>query len=69
VVSGADAGLEPPACGAFTEATQRDLLHHCTHWPAAEVYAVLAPAAARIIEDVAGLKRIVAAPVKTEAGQ
>jgi hypothetical protein len=53
--------------GAFTEATQRDLLRRCTHWPAvAEVYAVLAPAAARIFDDITGLQRIIAAPTKTE---
>jgi hypothetical protein len=54
---------------AFTEATQRDLLRRCTHWPAAaEVYAVVSPAAKRIWEDVAGLQRIIAAPTKTERG-
>jgi hypothetical protein len=53
--------------GAFTEATQRDLLRRCTHWPsAAEVYAVVAPAAARIWDDIAGLQRIIAAPTKME---
>jgi hypothetical protein len=53
--------------GAFTEATQRDLLRSCTHWPAAaEVYAVVSPAAGRIWEDIAGLQRIIAAPTKAE---
>jgi hypothetical protein len=53
--------------GAFTAATQRDLLRRGTHWPAAaEVYAVVAPAAGRIWEDVAGLQRVIAAPTKTE---
>jgi hypothetical protein len=53
--------------GAFTEATQRDLLRSCTHWPAAaEVYAVVSPAAGRIWEDIAGLRRIIAAPIKME---
>jgi hypothetical protein len=36
--------LDGVPLGAFTEATQRDLLRRCTHWPAAaEVYAVLDP--------------------------
>jgi hypothetical protein len=56
--------------GAFTEATQCDLLRACTHWPAAaEVYAVVSPAAGRIWEDTAGLQRIIAAPTKTEGDQ
>jgi hypothetical protein len=53
--------------GAFTEVSQRDVLRRCTHWPAAaEVYAVVAPDAGRIRDDIAGLKRILAAPLKTE---
>lgn len=59
--------LDGLPAGAFTEATQRDLLRRCTHWPsAAEVYAVVSPAAARIWEDTAGLHRIIAAPTKPE---
>jgi hypothetical protein len=55
--------------GAFTEATQRDLIRRSTHWPsAAEVYAVVAPAALQIWEDVAALQRMVAAPTKGEDG-
>lgn len=56
--------------GAFTEATQRDLLRSCTHWPsAAEVYAVVSEAAYRIRENIAGLQRIIAAKTKTEGDQ
>jgi hypothetical protein len=33
---------------------------------AADVYAVLAPVTVRIRDDIAGLKRIIAAPTKTE---
>jgi hypothetical protein len=59
--------LDGVPVGAFTDATQRDLLRSCTHWPAAaEVYAVVSPAAGRIWEDIAGLRRIIAAPIKME---
>jgi hypothetical protein len=54
--------------GAFTAATQRDLLGRCTDRPsAADVYAVLAPVAVRIRYGIAGLKRVIAAPTKEEA--
>ena len=59
--------LDGLPAGAFTEATQCDLLRSCTHWPAAaEVYAVVSPAAGRIWEDIAGLQRVIGAKTKTE---
>jgi hypothetical protein len=62
--------LDGLPCGAFTEATQRDLLRRCTHWPStAEVYAVVADATGRIWEDIAGLRRVIAAPTKSEGDQ
>jgi hypothetical protein len=62
--------LDGMPIGAFTEATQRDLLRRCTHWPAAaEVYAVVSPTAARIAESIAGLQRMIIAPTKTEGEQ
>jgi hypothetical protein len=62
--------LDDLPAGAFTAATQRELLRRCTHWPAAsEAYAVVAPAAGCIWEDVAALQRVIAAPTKVEEGR
>ena len=51
--------------GAFSEATQRELLRRCSHWPsAAEVYTVVREDAARVRLEVEALERIVAAPTR-----
>jgi hypothetical protein len=50
--------------GGFTKATQCVLLPRSPHWSsAAEVHVMLAPAAVRIRDDIAGLKRIIAVPL------
>lgn len=60
--------LDGVASGAFTAVTQRDLLRRCTHWPAAaEVYEVVSAITWKLHADIAGLKRILAAPLKTES--
>lgn len=59
--------LDGVPAGAFTIATQRQLLRQSNHWPScSEVYAVVAPAASRIWDDIEGLRRMVAAPTKQE---